>query len=84
MRRRRPSFLCYPDGRFFCFGCLQWGDAVDLVSRMERVPMQEVVARLAREFGDEHRASPVLRQGKPAPLPRPVGAQAVAANRDAR
>ncbi|MGQ0548262.1 MAG: CHC2 zinc finger domain-containing protein [Armatimonadota bacterium] len=72
----RPSFLCYPDGRFSCFGSLQWGDAVDPVSRMERVPMRDAVARLARGFVEEHRAPPGLRQGETAPLPRPVGAQA--------
>lgn len=60
----RPSFVCYPDGRFFCFGCLQWGDAVDLLRRVERVPVREAAARLAQEFGDGNRAPAVLRQGK--------------------
>ena len=72
----RPSFVCYPDGRFFCFGCLQWGDAVDLITRVERVPVGEAAARLAREFGDRDRAPAVLRQGKQTLLPRPAGAQA--------
>ncbi len=80
----RPSFVCYPDGRFFCFGCLQWGDAVDLVSRVEGLPISQAAARLAREFGDGHRAPPALRQGETAPLPRSGVAQAGAANRDAR
>jgi hypothetical protein len=70
-----PSFVCYPDGRFFCFGCLQWGDAVDLVSRMEGLSIPQAAARLAREFGEGHRAPAALRQGKRTPLPRPAGAQ---------
>jgi DNA primase len=27
---RTPSFMCYPDGRFQCFGCGVSGDAIDL------------------------------------------------------
>ncbi len=71
----RPSFVCYPDGRFFCFGCLQWGDAVDLVSRMEGLAVGEAAARLAREFENAGSAPPALRQGERRPLPRPAGAQ---------
>jgi hypothetical protein len=71
----KPSFVCYPDGRFFCFGCLQWGDAVDLVSRMEALTISEAAARLAEEFEQTSSAPPALRQGKARPLPRPVGAQ---------
>ena len=52
----QPSFVCYPDGRFFCFGCLQWGDAIDLVSRVEGLPIPQAAARLAREFGEGHGA----------------------------
>jgi len=63
-----PSFVCYPDGRFFCFGCLQWGDAVDLVSRMEGVSIAQAAARLAEEFGEGSSAPAVLRQGRTAPL----------------
>ncbi len=80
----KPSFVCYPDGRFFCFGCLQWGDAVDLVSRLERVSTREAAARLAQEFEDAHSAPPALRQGETASLPRSVGAQAGAASHGAR
>jgi hypothetical protein len=75
-----PSFVCYPDGRFFCFGCLRWGDAVDLVSRMEGLSIPQAAARLAREFGDGHRAPAILRQGKRTPLPRPAGAQSQSAH----
>jgi hypothetical protein len=70
-----PSFVCYPDGRFYCFGCLQWGDAVDLVSRMEGLSIPQAAARLAQGFGEDHRAPAALRQGKRHPLPRPAGAQ---------
>ena len=27
---RSPSFYCYPDGRWWCFGCKRGGDVVDL------------------------------------------------------
>jgi hypothetical protein len=76
----RPSFVCYPDGRFFCFGCLQWGDAVDLVSRKEGLSVPQAAVRLAEEFGDGHRAPAILRQGQRAPLPRPAGAQGESAH----
>jgi hypothetical protein len=76
----KPSFVCYPDGRFFCFGCLQWGDAVDLVSRKEGLSIPQAAARLAREFGEGHRAPAILRQGQRAPLPRPAGAQGESAH----
>ncbi len=74
----KPSFVCYPDGRFFCFGCLQWGDAVDLVSRLERVSTREAAARLAQEFEEVNGAPPALRQGKGHRVPclGPDGAQA--------
>ncbi len=73
----KPSFVCYPDGRFFGFGCLQWGDAVDLVSRMERLSAREAAASLAQEFEETHGAPPALRQGKgqSAPCLGPDGAQ---------
>ena len=76
----RPSFVCYPDGRFFCFGCLQWGDVVDLVSRMEGLAIQEAAARLAQEFEHANSAPPALRQGERRPLPRPAGAQSESAH----
>lgn len=69
-----PSFVCYPDGRFFCFGCLQWGDAVDLVSRKEGLSIPQAATRLAQEFGEGRSAPALLRQGKKTPLPRPTGA----------
>ncbi len=80
----RPSFVCYPDGRFFCFGCLQWGDAVDLVSRLEGLAIQEAAARLTQEFEDVNGAPPALRQGETTPLPRSVSAHAKAASHGAR
>ncbi|MDQ7839442.1 MAG: CHC2 zinc finger domain-containing protein [bacterium] len=76
----KPSFVCYPDGRFFCFGCLQWGDAVDLVSRKEGLSIPQAATRLAEEFGDRRSAPPILRQGKKTPLPRPAGAQGESAH----
>ena len=72
----KPSFVCYPAGRFFCVGCLQWGDAVDLVSRIEGLSTRDAAVRLAQEFENANSAPPVLRQGNRRPLPRSVGAQA--------
>lgn len=31
---KTPSFLLYPDGRYYCFGCGEGGDAIDLVRRL--------------------------------------------------
>jgi len=76
----RPSFVCYPDGRFFCFGCLQWGDAVDLVSRKEELSIPQAAERLAQEFGEGRSAPAILRQGQELPLPRPAGAQSQSAH----
>jgi len=42
-RERRPSFHVYPDGRFFCFGCLTHGDAADLLSAVEEVSLGDAI-----------------------------------------
>lgn len=46
-----PSVVCYPDGRFFCFGGLRWDDAMDLIRRVEGVSMQAIARLDGREWG---------------------------------
>lgn len=43
----RPSFTLYPDaGRFYCFGCRQGGDVIDLVRLLDGVSFREALDRL--------------------------------------
>src|SRR5215211_2430284 len=49
-----PSFYCYPDQRFHCFGCRRHGDAVDLWAVAKGiVPGTEAAIDLAKEYGVE-------------------------------
>ncbi len=41
-----PSFTIYPNGTFFCFGCLQSGDARGLLARLEHISLSEARRRL--------------------------------------
>lgn len=41
-----PSFTIYPNGTFFCFGCLHSGDAADLLARLEGISRAEARRRL--------------------------------------
>ncbi len=42
-----PSFTLYPDaGRFYCFGCRQGGDVIDLVRLLDGVGFREALDRL--------------------------------------
>lgn len=44
----RPSFTVYPQsGTFYCFGCRQGGDVIELVRRLEGVGFVAAVERLA-------------------------------------
>lgn len=38
---QHPSFTIYPNGTFFCFGCLQSGNSVDLLARVEGISRSE-------------------------------------------
>ena len=45
----RPSLTLYDDSqRFYCFGCLWWGDSLDFIQEMERLSLQEAANRLQR------------------------------------
>lgn len=46
-----PSFHVYPDGRFYCHGCKESGDAFDLVMSCEGKAFPEALADLAQEAG---------------------------------
>ena len=49
-----PSFYCYPDQRFHCFGCRRHGDAVDLWATVNGIqPGVEAALDLAQEYGVE-------------------------------
>ena len=49
-----PSFYCYPDQRFHCFGCRRHGDAVDLWAAVKGIePGIEAALDLAQEYGVE-------------------------------
>jgi DNA primase len=49
-----PSFYCYLDQRFHCFGCGRHGDAVDLWAAVEGIePSIEAALDLAQEYGVE-------------------------------
>jgi DNA primase len=43
----RPSFTLFPDaGRFYCFGCRQGGDVIDLVRLLDGVSFRQALDRL--------------------------------------
>src|SRR5690242_7576848 len=47
-RETRPSFTVYPQsGTFYCFGCRQGGDVIELVRRLEGIGFMVAVERLA-------------------------------------
>jgi DNA primase len=47
-RETRPSFTVYPQsGTFYCFGCRQGGDVIELVRRLEGIGFVAAVDRLA-------------------------------------
>src|SRR5579859_1498083 len=47
-RETRPSFTVYPQsGTFYCFGCRQGGDVIELVRRLEGIGFGAAVERLA-------------------------------------
>jgi len=42
-----PSFVVYPDNRWYCFGCGANGDSINFVMRMEGITFVEALRRLA-------------------------------------
>lgn len=49
---RSPSLVVYPETRsWFCFGCRQWGDAIDWVARMEGIDFLESCRLLGADTG---------------------------------
>jgi len=47
---RTPSFQVYDDG-FKCFGCLEFGDAIDFVAKLEGVSLIDAARMIAQRFG---------------------------------
>src|ERR1044072_3050866 len=48
-----PSFNVYPDGRWYCFGCNEHGDVVDLWAAVKGLQPMEAALNLAQEYGVE-------------------------------
>lgn len=40
---KTPSLCFFPDGRWYCFGCHQYGDAVDLYAALYDVPTRDAL-----------------------------------------
>jgi CHC2 zinc finger/Toprim-like len=51
---KTPSFAVYPDERWTCFGCNEWGDIVDLEKFFGKCNRSEAIRRL----GGEHALHP--------------------------
>lgn len=46
-----PSFNVYPDDRWYCFGCCEYGDVSDLWAAIQGLQPIEAALDLAREYG---------------------------------
>ena len=44
---RTPSFVVYPDNRWYCFACNEGGDTIEFLRQMEGLSFVEAVRRLA-------------------------------------
>lgn len=59
-REKTPSFRVYSGGqRWYCFGCGERGDAIDLVRKLFRLSFQQAVIRMDNDFN-----LGLLRQGE--------------------
>lgn len=45
-KERTPSFVVYPDNRFYCFGCNEGGDSIDLVQKLHGLDFVDAVKQL--------------------------------------
>ncbi len=53
---KTPSFTCNNEkGLFYCFGCQAGGDVFDFVMRMENIPFNEALEKLAGLAGVEYK-----------------------------
>ncbi len=48
-----PSFNVYPDGKWYCFGCREYGDVVDLWAAIKGLQSMEAAFNLAHKYGVE-------------------------------
>jgi len=54
-KEKTPSFTCNSDkGFFYCFGCQTGGDIFDFVMKMENIPFNEALEKLAAMAGVEY------------------------------
>lgn len=49
---KTPSFYVFPDGYFKCFGCGEYGDAVDFVEKLHGCTFKEALGILGVEQGE--------------------------------
>jgi len=48
---KTPSFFVFPDNRFKCFGCGEYGDVIDFVRKLHGLSFQEALKHLGIEEG---------------------------------
>lgn len=76
-RKGGGAFSCEPDkGIFYCFGCLEGGDVIDLERLLRGGSSREAAERLAGPA-----AAPLVRQARPSPPPRETPATPTSADR---
>lgn len=60
---KTPSFVCYPDGRYHCFGCQENGDVIEFLMRADGLDFRGALEKLAGLIGV---TLPACRKLKPA------------------
>ncbi len=61
-RGQTPSMKLYDD-HFYCFGCTEHGDVVELTARLLGLTQYEAAKKLCSDFGIIHsRDKPIIRQ----------------------
>jgi hypothetical protein len=49
---KTPSFVIFPEGRFYCFGCKEHGDAIDFVRKQQGLSYLQALNFLGRKRPD--------------------------------
>lgn len=62
---KTPSLCFYPDGRWYCFGCHEGGDASALYAALHHVTAVEAARALTGKDGLPRTAAPVAPRKKP-------------------
>jgi|GEM_PF-1001443 len=50
-QEQSSSFVVYPDGHFYCYGCGAFGDVIDLIEKREGMTTREAIRWLAEHAG---------------------------------